>query len=178
MMLKWSVIQLQKLRDKGLEMNETVVLEEELKKLDSQIRGATPVKVTGKADMSSSRVTFHLTLEGALTLPCSRTLKDVHYPYHIESKETFLLNSNGYDSEDDSGEVHQLEGDVLNLTPVIVELIVLEIPMQVYSEEALNEDEFHPSGQGWEVIDETKEKEKIDPRLAELSKLLQTENED
>ncbi|HWO77432.1 MAG TPA: DUF177 domain-containing protein [Bacillus sp. (in: firmicutes)] len=175
--MKWSINQLQKLRDKGLELNETMDLEEELKRVDSQIRGAAPVHVTGKADIGSSRITFHLKIEGALTLPCSRTLKDVHYPYHIESKETFLLNSNGYDSEEESDEVHLLEGDVLNLTPVIVELIVLEIPMQVYSEEAKNEDDFHPSGQGWEFISEKQKKDKIDPRLAELSKLLQTDKD-
>lgn len=170
--MKWSVIQLQKLRDKGLEINETVELENELKRIDSQIREASPTKVTGKADMSSNRVTFHLTVEGTLTLPCSRTLKDVHYPYHIESKETFLLQSNGYDSLDDSDEVHRLEGDVLNLTPVLLEMIISEIPIQVYAEDAKNEDDFHPSGKGWEVIGEAEEKEKIDPRLEKLSQLL------
>ena len=48
--------------------------------------------ITGKADIDSTEVTFHLTIKGYLILPCSRTLVDVNYPIHVDTTETFLLN--------------------------------------------------------------------------------------
>lgn len=168
--MKWSMIQLQKLRDKGLMIEETVDLEDDLKKLEPQIREATPVHITGKADISSTKITFHLQLKGTFILPCSRTLQDVHFPYDIETKETFLLDS--YEFDEDTEEVHKLEGDVLDLKPIIMELLIIEIPMQVFSDEVKNDDAFLAAGKGWEVIDENNKEEKIDPRLEGLSKLL------
>ena len=59
--MKWSTIQLQKFRDKGLQVDETVQLSDQLKEMDPQIRDAGPIDVQGRADISSEKVTFHLT---------------------------------------------------------------------------------------------------------------------
>jgi uncharacterized protein len=174
--LKWSIIQLSKFRDKGLTLNETVDMSE-LKEVDPEIRDVSPIKVSGKADINSDRVTFHLHIEGNLVLPCSRTLVDVDLPIDIMTKETFLLKSTDFE-EMDEDEVHTVQGDVIDLKPVIRELLLLEIPMQVISDEAREQDKL-PSGRNWEVITEEQarkveeeEEKKVDPRLAELSKLL------
>ena len=88
--------------------------------------------ITGRADIDSAKVTFHLTIKGHLILPCSRTLVDVNYPIHVDTTETFLLNGSHYESEE---EVHQVNGDVIDLMPIIHEILLLEVPMQVFCED-------------------------------------------
>ena len=174
--MKWSIIQLQKFRDKGLSIDETINLDE-LKEVDPQIIEVSPIRVSGKADIGSNRVTFHLHIEGKLVLPCSRTLVDVDLPVDINTIETYLLNEADYDQYDEE-EVHRIQGDVIDLKPAIRELLLLEIPMQVISDEAREQDEM-PSGKNWEVMTEEQaheveqeEEKKVDPRLADLAKLL------
>lgn len=176
--LKWSIIQLQKFRDKGLEINETVDAKEELIKRNPEIRNASPIHVTGRADVGSQRATFHLHLTGTLVLPCARTLEDVDYPVDIRTTETYVLKPADTDM-DNNDDIHQIEGDVVDVMPVIYELLLLEVPMQVFSKTA-QEAESLPSGNDWEVLTEDqliqaneKEKEKIDPRMAGLAKLFE-----
>ena len=45
--------------------------------------------------------------------------------------ETFILNGSEYEMEE---EVHQVKGDVIDLIPIINEILLLEIPMQVFCE--------------------------------------------
>ncbi|MGM0844487.1 MAG: YceD family protein [Bacillota bacterium] len=175
--MKWSIIQLQKYRDKGMPLDETVDASE-VKALDPQIRDVSPIHVTGRADISSDKVTFHLHIEGQLVLPCSRTLEDVYFPVDINTVETYLLKANEHDQYEEE-EVHRIQGEVIDLMPAINELLVLEIPMQVFSEKA-KDDENLPSGKNWEVITEEQaiqaeeeEEKKVDPRLAGLAKLLE-----
>ena len=92
--MKWTISQLQKIRDKDLQLDELVdVLD--IRERDQQIRDVSPIRVKGRADISSTEITFHLHLSGELTLPCSRTLVDVKYPIDIDTKETFLLKADG-----------------------------------------------------------------------------------
>jgi uncharacterized protein len=176
MTLKWSIIQLQKYRDKGLSLDETVTFEDP-KEIDPQVREVSPIHVNGKADIGTNRVTFHLNITGHMVLPCSRTLVDVELPIDLKTIETFLLSETEYDQYEEE-EVHRIEGEVIDLKPVIRELLLLEIPLQVISDEAREQDKL-PSGKNWEVlteeqayeVEEEKEK-KVDPRLADLAKLL------
>ncbi|WP_433749465.1 YceD family protein [Falsibacillus pallidus] len=172
--MKWSTIQLQKFRDKGLQIDETVNLSDQLKQMDPEIRDVHPIHVMGRADISSEKVTFHLTISGSIVLPCSRTLVDVDYPIDIQTTETFLLKPSDYEREGDE-ELHPVNGELIDLTPVIQEIILLEVPMQVFSEEA-SDDQSLPSGNDWEVLTEEqvqqleeKDEQKVDPRLAGLS---------
>lgn len=178
--MKWSTIQLQKYRGKNIELDEMIDVSEDLMKRDPQVRNASPIHVTGIANVTSEKVTFQLHITGNLILPCSRTLKDVPYPIDVESTEVFLLKPE-QTFEDDEAEVHQPSGEMIDLKPIITELLLLEIPMQVFSEEA-SDDSNLPSGNDWEVVIENqdkpiegKEHEKIDPRLAELAKFFDKE---
>lgn len=164
--LKWTLSQLQKVRNKEFLIDETVDVSE-IKNTDPTIRDVSPVHLTGRADIDSTKVTFHLRIEGHFILPCSRTLVDVTYPFQIDTIETFLLQGSRYEEEDES---HVIKGDTIDLMPVISELLLLEVPLQVFS------DDVHPvgaapqSGKDWEVVQEEDRSKKIDPRLAGLAK--------
>lgn len=166
--MKWTLSQLQKYRSKDFPVDETVNMEE-IKKIDPTIRRVSPIRVTGRADIDSSKVTFHLKIKGYLVLPCSRTLVDVNFPIDVETTETFLLKGLDYEVEE---EVHQVKGEVIDLQPIIQEILLLEVPMQVFCEDYTGNDAAPQSGKDWEVIQEQDKQDKIDPRLAGLAKLL------
>lgn len=164
--MKWTVSQLQKSRDKELQIDEMVDVSD-IKEKDAQIRDVSPIKVTGRADIGSTEITFHLHLSGEFILPCSRTLVDVRYPIDIETTETFLLKSAGF--EYDGDDITIVEGDVVDLLPVIQENLLLEIPMQVFCEDVDLNEAAPQSGKDWVVISEEENKQKIDPRFAKLA---------
>ncbi|KKI93753.1 hypothetical protein WQ54_01480 [Bacillus sp. SA1-12] len=171
--MKWTISQLHQLQSKGLRIDEEIDLSE-LITSHEDIRDITPVNVSGRADISSTKVTFHLSISGSMVLPCSRTLVDVQYPFSIDTTETFLLKPADYDTEED---FYLAEGEMVDLTPVIKELILLEIPMQIFCDDGMNEEGAAPqSGKDWQVISEEEQKDKVDPRLAGLAKFF--ENED
>ncbi|KHD84689.1 YceD family protein [Heyndrickxia ginsengihumi] len=179
--MKWSTIQLQKFRDKSIEIDENVDVTQDLKKLNSDIRDASPFHITGNGRVTSDKVTFQIHIDGNLVLPCSRTLVDVNYPIDIESTETFLLKPITYDGLEDE-EVHRVDGEVIDLVPVIKELILLDIPIQVFSDEA--KDDQLPHTENWQVITEDqyeqleKSAEKaVDPRLSDLAKFFSQDSE-
>lgn len=155
---------MQKNRSKDFLIDEIVNVDE-IKKIDPNIRTASPMHITGRADIDSAKVTFHLTIKGHLVLPCSRTLVDVNLPIDVQTVETFLLKDFNVETDE---EVYQLKGDVIDLMPIIHEILILEIPMQVFCEDSKGEG-APQSGKGWEVIQEQEQKEQIDPRLAGLA---------
>ncbi|HWO95101.1 MAG TPA: YceD family protein [Bacillus sp. (in: firmicutes)] len=162
--MKWSVHQLYKLQQKGLKLDDYVDVSD-VREVDPQIREVKPVHVTGRADISSAKVTFHLKISGEMILPCSRTLVDVPYPFHIETTETFLLKPVEYELEED---VHYVKGEVVDLDPIIKEHILVEVPMQVFSDNPHAEGAAPQSGRDWEVVAEQEKTNQIDPRLAAL----------
>ncbi|WP_027408240.1 YceD family protein [Anoxybacteroides tepidamans] len=163
--MKWSIHQLHQLQAKGLVIDETVDLSD-LKQIDRSIRDISPVRVTGRADIGATKFTFHLTIEGTMVLPCSRTLVDVSYPFTVQTTETFFLNDYDVNNDEDT---HLVQGDAIDLLPIVKELVLLEVPMQVFCE-ADGQEGAPQSGAGWEVITEEQAKNKIDPRLAGLAK--------
>ncbi|MCA1029957.1 DUF177 domain-containing protein [Bacillus timonensis] len=169
--MKWSISQLNQLQHKGLSIDEYVDVSD-IKDIDSTIRGIDPVHVTGRADLSSAKATFHLTISGSMTLPCSRTLVDVNYPFNLKTTETFLLRQT-LDYEADEEEIHLVQGDVVDLLPIIKENILLEIPMQVFSNDQHVEGAAPQEGKDWVVITEEDKRNQIDPRLAGLAKLFE-----
>jgi uncharacterized protein len=165
--MKWTLSQLQKYRNKDFPIDEIVHVDE-IKEIDQTIRSVSPMHITGRADIDSAKVTFHLRIKGHLILPCSRTLVDVNYPIDVETTETFLLKGLDYETEE---EVHQVKGEVIDLEPVLREILLLEVPIQVFCEGESSEEGAPQSGTDWEVIHEVKQ-DKIDPRFAGLAKLL------
>ena len=163
--MKWKINQLQKYRSKEFPIDEYVNADE-IMEIDKTIRAVSPIHVTGWADIRSLEISFHISIKGHLILPCSRTLVDVNYPIDVETIETFLLNDSIYEREE---EVHQVKGDVIDLMPIINEILLLEVPMQVFAKDR-TEEGAPQSGTDWEVIHEQEKKDKVDPRLAGLAK--------
>ncbi|WP_050181539.1 YceD family protein [Domibacillus robiginosus] len=176
--MKWSIIQLQKYRERGLEIDETVDVTE-LTTLDNDIRRISPVHVTGRADIRHDQIVFHVKATGEMIVPCSRTLVDVPYSFEIPLTERFLLKpeeGESYEEED----VHFPEGNVIDFRPILEEAIILEVPMQIFSEEA-DEHVVH-SGKDWAFFEEEEElpekkKPAVDPRLAGLQNFFSSDDE-
>lgn len=171
--MKWTIYQLHQIAKKSFEFDETVELNE-LTKLNSDIRRISPVRVKGRAEIESKQVLFDFTISGEMVLPCSRTLVDVPYPFTIATKELFRFHKSD-DIEDE--DVHFAEDDTVDLTPIIKEEILLEIPMQVFCETEQKEGAAPQVGKDWQVISEEDKKNQIDPRLADLKKLLTQDDE-
>ncbi|MDK4204781.1 MULTISPECIES: YceD family protein [Bacillus] len=171
--MKWTIYQLHQMAKKSFEFDETVELNE-LTKLNSDIRRISPVRVKGCAEIESKQVSFDFTISGEMVLPCSRTLVDVPYPFTIATKELFRFHKSD-DIEDE--DVHIAEDDIVDLTPIVKEEILLEIPMQVFCETEQKEGAAPQVGKDWQVISEEDKKNQIDPRLADLKKLLTQDDE-
>ncbi len=176
--MKWSIIQLQKYRDRGLEIDEKVDLSE-LAELDNDIRRISPVHVKGRAEIRHDQIVFNVRATGEMIVPCSRTLVDVPYLFDIPLTERFLLKpeeEGNYGAED----VHLPEGNVIDFRPILKEAIILEVPMQIFSEEA--DKHVVQSGKDWafyedeEELPET-EKPAVDPRLAGLQNFFTSDKE-
>jgi uncharacterized protein len=112
-------------------------------------------------------------IEGYLILPCSRTLVDVKLPINVETTETFLLQGSVYETEE---EAYQVKKDVVDVMPIIQEILLLEVPMQVFCEDVNHEEAAPQSGKDWEVVHEKDQSKRIDPRLAGLAKFFDENN--
>ncbi|WP_040227943.1 YceD family protein [Bhargavaea cecembensis] len=168
--MKWTIRQLLKHRQGGMHVDGTADLSA-VKQLNPEIREISPVRVTGTCSVGSGSMTCHFRLEGTMTLPESRTWEDIEYPFEIETDEQFVWEGET-DPSDDA--VHEVTGEVVDPTPVFEELVLLEVPIQIFSEEAARSME----GKGWTFSSEEEytakreeEKPKVDPRLAGLADL-------
>ncbi len=177
--MKWSINQLQRYRQGAMPLDEAVDLES-VKKRNPEIRDITPVRVTGSCTIGAKKLTCRFRLEGTMILPCSRTWEDVKFPFSIESDEQFSWDETVLATDD---EIHPVVGETIDPTPVFEELVLLEVPLQVFSEYADNMQQVE--GKGWSyTTDEEynarlqKELEtKVDPRLADLAKFFESKDE-
>ncbi len=162
--MKWSRAELLQADKHTIEFSEEITFNSASFEKMSQIRGLQDVTVSGNIhyDTASERVFADLDIEGVMIVPCSITLEDVEYDFHTQSLEVFSFEKT--DDED----VHEVKGDVVELLPVIFQLILLEVPLKVVKK-GIKE---YPKGDGWEVVKEedylNSKKDEIDPRLAKL----------
>ena len=170
--MKWSIHQLSKFRKDGMPIDTYVQLDD-VKTRNTDIRNVSPVHVKGLCTLGASQMTCQLTVSTTLTLPCARTWEDVEYPVNIDTVEIFswVDEENRGDIE---GDIHYVVGDVVDMKPVLEELILLEVPMQVFKEDTEGQVQ---GGKGWaystdEDVEKAKEVDepKLDPRLADLAK--------
>lgn len=165
------IFSLQKIRNNSPYPFEGTVDVSDLKQLDNDIRELSQVQIKGEATATGQTFTFRYTIEGEMILPCARTLVDVPYFFKTESINRFTTEEYVAANDED---ISLVDREVLDLLPYIKENILLEVPIRVYSEEALN-DHFSLDGNGWNLYLEeqheevkVEEKEKIDPRLSAL----------
>lgn len=169
MSLRWQLPELKAYVDEGFHIDEKVTLPEVTDR-DKEIRHLSEVHVTGFCDVKKDVISFFLTLTGEMVLPCALTLKDVPWPFKLNTSETFKLNSRVEVDESLDETVHEVEEHVVDLSPYLTEAILVAKPLKVVSEEAKAGD-YKPEGNGWELVTEEEQKQKVDPRLAKLKDL-------
>jgi len=149
----------------------------ELESMENDIRKIKPVRVQGECDIDGDEIIFTLNISGEMILPCARTLTDVPYPFDINEVEVFSTSAY-YGKEEIENEIYPVEGEVLDLTPRLLENILLAIPFRVITEDEEVLKSAIYEGDGWELSFEEDEEEKeqqdesIDPRLQKLQSLL------
>ena len=161
--MKWSKMELLHAPNGMIQFNESITFDQAAFSKMNQIRGLQNVTVSGhiQYDEQRDRAYADLDIAGVMILPCSVTNEDVDYAFHTQSLEEFAFEK--LTDED----VHISKGDVVELMPVIFQLILMEIPLKVAKENVQ-----YPRGKGWEVMKEEdyqkSKKDEIDPRLAKL----------
>lgn len=150
----------------------------ELETLNNDIRKTFPATVEGNCSLQGDEIVFTLAIQGKLILPCARTLVDVTYPYTINVVEVFST-SPYYGEEEEENDIHEVKGELIDLSPFIKENIILNLPFRVFSEDKDVLDKAIFKGEGWELTSEDEqeqakvvESDKIDPRLKKLKTLL------
>lgn len=179
--MKWSIHQLEMYEGQVIPIDQTIDLAS-LKDRAKDVRDVSPVRVTGTLQVEDEIASFTLHLEGELTVPCTRTWEDAQWPFALDSFEQFSWNEWKADPEEGIQEVSE---HYLDLRPTLEDIIIVSIPMQVYSEKA--KELSFAEGQGWtymtkdvyeELLAEAEEEEQsVDPRLAKLAKLLDSDQD-
>lgn len=153
----------------------------ELEDMDNDIRKISPVNVQGNCTIDGDEFIFSYKVTGEMILPCARTLVDVPYDFALTETEVFST-SPFYTEEDRENEVHQVQGEILDLRPCILENILLAVPFRVFSDDEEVLKNALSKGEGWELTLETDEDEKqektIDPRMQKLQSLLDDNGKD
>lgn len=162
--MKYSRLELLQAQNQTIAFDEHINFEPAVFTKMNQIRGLQDVTVEGNVhyDTISERVYAQLDIDGVMIVPCSISLEDVEYDFHTQSLEVFSFN------KCNDGDIHEVKGDVVELLPVIFQLVLMEIPLKVIKK-GLKQ---YPKGNGWEVVKEelydVSKKDDIDPRLAKL----------
>ena len=171
--MKCSIHQLSKYRQNGMPINAHVQLDDAMTR-NSDIRHISPAHVKGLCTFGASQMTCQFTMTATLTLPCARTWEDVEYPIEVEAVEIFSWVDEEKRGNVEESDIHYIDGEVIDMKPVLEELILLEIPMQVFKEDTEGQVQ---GGKNWsystdedEVAKRESDEPKLDPRLAALAK--------
>ncbi len=146
------------------EIDEAIIFPQEMFEKFAQINNLKDVTVqgTGNLDVKEKRLYVELSIKGVMVLPCALTLDEVDYPFDIQTQEVF-----SFEKPDPLEEVHEVKKNMVDLTPIVFENIMIEVPMRVVKEDA----SIQVEGKGWKIFkdeSETKDDDYIDPRLAKL----------
>ncbi|WP_034550732.1 YceD family protein [Carnobacterium funditum] len=184
--MKWSLNELQKYRFEPLIFSETVDLKKSLIKRNKEILDVSPILLEGNLIVQENEILLHMVVSLNVTLPSARSLEPVLIPLSLEVDEIYIpehITSREIDEEE--GTIIQLENDWIDLSEAIEDAVLLNIPIQVFTEEEAQENKM-PSGNDWVVMSErdfisekTEQKaETLDPRFAGLKDLFKNESDD
>ncbi|MCI5722777.1 MAG: DUF177 domain-containing protein [Erysipelotrichaceae bacterium] len=161
--MKWTKTEL--LRDiQNVSFNEDVEIDPSAYQNDSGIISTKNVHVEGRGyiDDEDDRFYVDMHITGVMICPDAITNEAIEVPLDVESEETYVFE------ETDEDGVRLVTSEVVDLLPAVIDAILLEVPLQVTEAEEGN----YPSGDGWQILTEAeyqeRQKDRIDPRLAEL----------
>ncbi|MCI8575813.1 MAG: hypothetical protein HFI09_05020 [Bacilli bacterium] len=157
-------IELTKISNKGYQFEEPITFERQIYE-NTDIRDLKNLVVKGSVTKTLDQ-DFYLSahLSGQMILPDSRTLEDVELPLEISIEEKIT------ETNEEIAEYFEKDKNTLDIMGILWENIVLEVPISISTSE-----KSYQEGNGWELVEE--KKESIDPRLAPLRKLLDSEKE-
>lgn len=171
--MEWNVQQLQQARFEPIHFEQTIEVEDGLTE-HQDVRAASPIQINGTVTAKRNVYSFSFTLKGELTLPCSRTLADVVWPYELKEEAHFVPEGEVPPPELEVEDTYTYTGEKIDLLPVMKERIFVNIPIQVFADNP-SDVQAPPSGNGWELVTDKEKKERIDPRLADLAKFFDKE---
>lgn len=126
-----------------LNYSDTITIDKSMYE-NTDIRNLSDVKVNAHIKrVTDSSYNMSLIIDGVMTLPCSVTLKDVLYPFHIETE---VKISNDDENLEEYVKIIQNSIDIL---PIIWQNIALEIPLKVVSDDI---SDTPTSGDGWKLV--------------------------
>ncbi|MTD41785.1 DUF177 domain-containing protein [Erwinia sp. CPCC 100877] len=185
--MKWSLLELNKYKDKPCEFSEMLDLKASLMRRDDQILDVSPVKVVGLLTVGNDEYLTHYRIDVIVTVPSSRSLTPVPLSLKIDVDEVFMTLEQFQNRKEQvpEEEIIILEKPTIDLNESVEDNILLSIPLQVLTEEEQHSHEM-PQGNDWEVLSEedyAKKKQAeaqqiTDPRLAKLSELFNESSED
>ena len=124
-----------------LEIDEEVIFENEYLE-NSEIRKLKDINVSGLISIDyEDNLIMELNINGTMVLPCAISLKDVDYEFDADFEE----NLGKFE------EIYKNNKNTLEISDILWENIVLEIPIRVVSDEI---EPSNTSGDGWELISE------------------------
>lgn len=162
--MKWNLQWIVKQQDGRFSFDEYLDFPSEMFHNTSQLNGLKDIHVEGNARLDSKNRQLYVdfSVEGEMILPCAISLEDVDYPFHIDSSAIFAFYKPNEDED-----LIEAKKNLVDLTPVVFQEIMLDIPMRVVKEGVTLQGE----GKGWQVMGEDdlgEDEDYIDPRLAKL----------
>lgn len=161
--MKWTRNDLLREKDNSVDFEENITFEKEYFIDKPRLIDLKDIHVIGSGyyDVNEDIFEVDLDIEGIMITRDSITNNPVELPIDLEVSLVFSF----FENEDNS--VYRAKNNVVDLKPVIFELIYLEVPLKVRVEGV-----EYPSGDGWKIISEAdyekERKNEIDPRLLKL----------
>ncbi len=161
--MKWTRKELLNQGESGIEFDEIVQFDDKAFDKVSGLHQVKDVRVHGVGNLNSDNLfEVDVEIEGTMVCPCSITNELVEVPFETNSHEIFSF------APSDDVEIHVVKNEIVELIPIVFQLITLEVPLRVVKDGEIN----YPQGDGWRVLSEKEfeesRKDQIDPRLAKL----------
>ena len=172
--LKWNLQWILKQKDYTYDFEDDLKFQSEAFEQVSNLIDVETVHVTGRGRFipKENRLYVDLKITGTMIVPDAYTNEEVPYPFETSSTEIFSFVKPSPDEDD----VHEARKGVVDLTPIIFQNIIVEVPLRVVKENS----NVKTSGDGWSIIQSKDEYKKnddyIDPRLAKLTEFFKDKN--
>lgn len=160
-------IELSRITEKGLQIDENVNLDKTFYK-NTDVTDIKKLHVFGviKYDYEGN-LQFDIEASGIFVILDSITLDPIDYEFSCPI-DTKIENI-----EEECQNFYEKSKNILDISEILWENIVLEIPISLTKTSSEN---LSLKGNGWELVNE--KEEKIDPRLAKLTELLDKERDE
>ena len=145
--MKWNKQELKRL--KNITLDYSLDIDPIIFKDNNLINDINDCRIIGDINYNDNidLISVDLQLLATMKCPCAISLIEVDYPIDISIKQYYSFDNNK------EYNVIEIEKDILDLYPLILDNIILNIPLKVISDQNLN----YPKGDGWQVIKEDQE---------------------